>query len=71
MQITNNKKVAPDAIVIPGATETTMGVVLCKDQENQHERLSSGDLIVLETQNTHKLERNVVLGILTNVTWES
>ena len=59
---------APDAIVEPNATETTIPVVLCINKETNHEYLSSGDLVIIESTNSNKLERYVTLGKLTNVT---
>ena len=63
-----NETKAPDAIVEPNATETTIPVVLCINKETGHEYLSSGDLVIIESTNSNKLERYVTLGKLTNVT---
>ena len=70
MQLIDNTKdtKAPDAIVEPNATETTIPVVLCINQKTNHEYLSSGDLVILESTNPNKLERYVTLGKLTDVT---
>ena len=47
MKLIDNTKdtKAPDAIVEPNATETTIPVVLCINKTN-HEYLSSGDLVI-------------------------
>ena len=63
-----NETKAPDAIVEPNATETTIPVVLCINKETSHEYLSSGDLVIIESTNSNKLERYITLGKLTNVT---
>ncbi len=70
MKLIDNTKdtKAPDAIVEPNATETTIPVVLCINQKTNHEYLSSGDLVILESTNPNKLERYVTLGKLTDVT---
>ena len=51
-----NETKAPDAIVEPNATETTIPVVLCINKETSHEYLSSGDLVIIESTNSNKLE---------------
>ena len=50
MKLIDNTKdtKAPDAIVEPNATETTIPVVLCINQKTNHEYLSSGDLVILK-----------------------